>query len=108
MKVCQGCLQIRYCTVECQKLDWGNHKSFCLSHRYDKKEEKKNTVASVYPEEEKNTVANVEHNNESKYTCFFCKNKCSNIKVCGNCKKVRYCSVGCQKKDWENHKSKCK
>lgn len=27
---------------------------------------------------------------------------------CGGCKRVHYCSVECQKQDWDNHKAKCK
>ena len=28
---CSGCLNIRYCSTECQKKDWNNHKHKCLS-----------------------------------------------------------------------------
>lgn len=28
----------------------------------------------------------------------------NNLKVCGTCKKVRYCSINCQKIDWQDHK----
>lgn len=31
----------------------------------------------------------------------------SNIHVCSRCKKALYCSVGCQKKDYPNHKKRC-
>ncbi len=30
------------------------------------------------------------------------------LKCCGNCKKVYYCSVKCQKEGWNGHKNKCK
>jgi hypothetical protein len=32
-KVCEGCLMVRYCSVECSKNDWANHKSFCKDVR---------------------------------------------------------------------------
>ena len=28
--------------------------------------------------------------------------------VCGGCKSISYCSTGCQKEDWKNHKPACK
>lgn len=44
-------------------------------------------------------------NYKKLYTCKVCgKNK---TKVCTGCRKVRYCSVGCQGKDLEDHKSSC-
>ena len=32
----------------------------------------------------------------------------SKTKLCGGCRGVRYCSIGCQKKDWGRHKKGCK
>ena len=29
------------------------------------------------------------------------------LSKCGNCKKVYYCSKGCQLVDWQHHKSLC-
>lgn len=37
----------------------------------------------------------------------YCKLKI-NLKLCSGCKVVKYCSKQCQKKDWINHKSKCR
>ena len=31
VKPCQSCLQVAYCSKECQKADWKNHKNFCNS-----------------------------------------------------------------------------
>jgi hypothetical protein len=43
--------------------------------------------------------------------CSTC-NKTSTVEtplnLCGGCKKIRYCSQACQKKDWREHKKKCK
>ena len=30
------------------------------------------------------------------------------LKKCGRCKAVFYCSVACQKNDWKQHKTECK
>ncbi len=46
-----------------------------------------------------------------KYICSFdkCPNKEKGIKChkCSRCQLVRYCSSGCQRAHWSEHKSKC-
>ena len=49
-----------------------------------------------------------------KAVCSYCKRskgaydaKELDLKACGGCKLIRYCSVSCQKKDWKFHKSSC-
>jgi len=37
--------------------------------------------------------------------CNYCKQK-AKVK-CGNCQSVFYCSLECQKKDWQKHKENC-
>lgn len=45
---------------------------------------------------------------KKNYNCMYCKKVSKNCKQCSNCKKVIYCSVECQKLDWEkNHKKIC-
>lgn len=44
---------------------------------------------------------------ESLRRCFTCRAK-GKLLECIACKKVRYCSKECQKRDWENHKPQCK
>jgi hypothetical protein len=41
-------------------------------------------------------------------TCPVCNVKELNLKKCGNCLKIYYCSLECQKKDWQRHKIECK
>ncbi|TVY45752.1 putative protein MSS51-like protein, mitochondrial [Lachnellula occidentalis] len=41
--------------------------------------------------------------------CFTCLTASSNLKKCGTCKRVSYCSPKCQKTDWQrDHKKTCK
>ncbi|KAF8906810.1 hypothetical protein CPB84DRAFT_1769725 [Gymnopilus junonius] len=43
------------------------------------------------------------------HKCSVCRRKGNpRLKECTGCKKVRYCSAECQKKDWKTHKPKCK
>ncbi|KAF6752925.1 hypothetical protein DFP72DRAFT_904020 [Ephemerocybe angulata] len=39
--------------------------------------------------------------------CGMCNRRGGNMKACAACKKVCYCSVECQKKDWKSHKQTC-
>jgi hypothetical protein len=45
------------------------------------------------------------------YSCHYCS-KIETLyalsKKCGDCKKIRYCSVECQRNDWSAHKLTCK
>ena len=50
-----------------------------------------------------------------KGMCAYCKRDRSHVdgeeldlKACGGCKHIKYCSVACQKKDWKYHKDLCK
>lgn len=38
--------------------------------------------------------------------CIVCK-QINDLKQCGTCHKVRYCSTACQKKHWPEHKKHC-
>jgi len=48
---------------------------------------------------------------KTKYSCYYCnmyKYKVD-LKKCGKCYNVRYCSIACQSRDWDTkHKSVCK
>lgn len=44
------------------------------------------------------------HNN----ICHVCKTRSEQLKVCGNCKTLAYCSKEHQKQDWKTHKDICK
>ena len=40
--------------------------------------------------------------------CHYCQTGTEALKACGACKKTRYCSRECQKKDFKVHKKVCK
>lgn len=37
-----------------------------------------------------------------------CGNCTTGTKLCSRCRNKRYCSIECQRRDWENHKNNCK
>lgn len=39
--------------------------------------------------------------------CSFCNLIVKCLKRCGRCRKSNYCSIECQKKDWQQHKRSC-
>lgn len=41
-------------------------------------------------------------------SCSYCGQTVSELKLCGRCRKSRYCCVDCQRTDWKRHKSSCK
>ncbi|KDQ10031.1 hypothetical protein BOTBODRAFT_190794 [Botryobasidium botryosum FD-172 SS1] len=47
--------------------------------------------------------------NPDAYKCSVCRKRGNpKIMTCGGCKRVRYCSKACQRKDWKSHSAKCK
>ena len=43
-----------------------------------------------------------------EFECQTCGHENEELKKCGQCKAVYYCSLECQKKDWPNHNQVCK
>ena len=41
IKVCSGCKKVRYCSRECQKEDWSDHKQDCKHHKIEKLKQKR-------------------------------------------------------------------
>lgn len=42
-----------------------------------------------------------------KNACSYCRVRSPDLKKCGRCKCLYYCSRECQKKDWSKHKTNC-
>ncbi len=98
---------------------------FFESHNYDKKTEsvtdlkkKQHQITCGFSSHNIKEIHNVLYpNNPYTYKQFrqlhinlnlcVCGNK-TNLRKCSNCKKITYCSVACQKKDWKLHKPECK
>ena len=84
LKKCANCGQVRYCSRECQKKHWKEHKPSCLK--------------------------SVEMTKKSPATslsrCDGCGEMFASLKKCP-CHKAAYCSVACQKKEWPKHKTVC-
>ena len=79
MMVCSKCKIVSYCSKDCQKLNWEQHKQQCCK---------------VTPSSE-------------LVPCAHCSLRSASSLKCGRCKCRRYCSHLCQKKDWQLHKIQC-
>eukprot|EP00121_Abeoforma_whisleri_P000906 Awhi_evm1s804 len=53
-------------------------------------------------------VVKCETAQQSENKCNFCHEIFVGTQLCSRCKKVRYCGITCQKKDWPSHKKACK
>ena len=85
-KLCSGCSSARYCSSECQKINWPTHKEAC------KFIQEKIPVGGI--------VSPGSH-------CGYCARSQVNLLKCGKCKLITYCNKDCQKKDWVYHKDLC-
>lgn len=96
---CSGCTKI-YCNISCLRKDMVHHQRtcarfWCVVDKNEKKHGSFNPMPCEGP--------------MRKYICYGCHRiKQLKTKVCENCKNARYCSVKCQKKDWNAlHKKTC-
>ncbi|RIA79565.1 hypothetical protein C1645_840398 [Glomus cerebriforme] len=87
---CAKCHQIFYCSRECQKEDWNEHKKSCGNSPVVKNNETIDENFRKFP------IMN---------DCKVCQ-KPSTSK-CAKCHQIFYCSRECQKEDWNEHKKSC-
>ena len=81
LKGCSNCLSVKYCSKECQKKHWSEHKMVCKQQS--------------------------EVLNEST-ACSYCSKVSSSLKKCTLCHAAQYCDKECQTKHWKIHKLQCK
>ena len=44
---------------------------------------------------------------KKKHECSYCGSHRVNMPSCSKCRRIRYCHVDCQLKDWQKHKKEC-
>ena len=81
LKACSNCLSVKYCSKECQRKHWSEHKMVC---------------------KQQSEVLN-------KFSaCSYCFKKSGSLKKCTLCHAAQYCDKECQTKHWKIHKLQCK
>jgi tetratricopeptide (TPR) repeat protein len=76
--VCSGCHVQSYCSRECQKADWSEHKKTCEAP-----------------------------SSSLLVTCQNCYTSLKTLRVCSKCKNSYYCSRKCQLQHFSQHKPTC-
>jgi hypothetical protein len=56
----------------------------------------------------RNYAADQKHNVPDAPECALCEDSHEDLKKCGRCESVRYCSEECQEEDWPEHKRVCR
>lgn len=109
-----GCLQVSFCSKECQKEDWSRrHRVECQAMKpverdmtYQTKSEVKDGKKEQKPYKRQNKTKDGK-SSEFLDCCSVC-GKNADLKTCKECHKIRYCSRQCQTVDWKTHKTNCK
>ena len=88
---CQDCHSELYCSKSCRDDSRVHHADMCRERRKQREERR-------------------ERYSRKQIQCDTCARKfpCTKMKKCSSCRHATYCSVDCQKVDWERHKSFCK
>ncbi|XP_034299519.2 uncharacterized protein [Magallana gigas] len=101
-KKCTGCKAVSYCSKECQTQDWSQrHKNECKKIRNEERQS--------FPDVNRETMINKVEATAVSKDLEFCPvcGYTGKLKLCQRCKKIKYCSVECQKADWKKHKLCC-
>ncbi|XP_056009561.1 uncharacterized protein LOC125680749 isoform X2 [Ostrea edulis] len=106
LKKCSGCSAVLYCSRKCQRSDWTRrHKTECsktidVDSGIDNELEEREAIYDRAADFEKDA------DKITRETCSLCGVE-GQMKTCNRCRKQKYCSEKCQKKDWKRHKSEC-
>jgi hypothetical protein len=112
MLKCGLCLKAYYCTKECQKSHWRQHKATCDRGGGEPPGSASSAADSALPHATQHDDASVNAPASGwAGACHFCAKSevqvADRLKRCDRCRSVAYCSVECQRSDWKAHKKEC-
>jgi hypothetical protein len=86
---CRDCLSENYCSKACREAHRDQHQPECVRKQRDREERREKKAKRV--------------------KCDTCEKKFpyTKMKKCSRCRKAHYCSIECQKSDWERHRVTC-
>ena len=88
LKKCAQCMNVSYCSKDCQKNNWKVHRQNC--RKTTSSTPKNRPIVGFFSPH-----------------CSFCGKESKNVKKCTRCRKVQYCDKDCQGKHWNKHKIDC-
>ena len=115
LKKCSQCRKVSYCSKQCQKNHWSEHKLACSAastSAFSAPDSVANSAQSSDRPHKQSTASH--HKSDSSQSvdlmpCTYCKEltKPENLLKCSRCRKVFYCNKQCQKNHWSKHKLDC-
>lgn len=114
LKGCARCLQVFYCSKECQREDWSQrHRDECKAMTSVEKNERGHQPKSEAKEERreieiyKRKSKTEDRKSSASLDCCSLCGRNGDLKTCKGCDKQNYCSLECQTADWKTHKTSC-
>jgi len=129
MRVCDACDKMStsqcmcgaaYCSRECLRKNWANHRSTCkmicnnnfmgLSWMLNECEMRERLTDSQFRDAEgaSSSASSEPLRKAGGTSCAHCHKSDKKNKKCSGCGFVHYCSKECQRSDWKKHKALCK
>ena len=96
------CHLVAYCSTECQRNDWPNHRGNCSPVVPDKTKQSDANTDCLKATESAPVVRKVVELSK----CNSCGRDSSSLRKC-HCRLVAYCGTECQSNDWPKHKANC-
>ncbi|KAL5005210.1 hypothetical protein ScPMuIL_018666 [Solemya velum] len=106
LRTCKGCHHVSYCSKDCQKKDWRNHRQQCQfegGKHLDTSEFEENNGSENKTDAAHTTLAVGKSGGSVCHVCGIT----SGLRACTGCHRVSYCSKDCQGKDWRKHRQIC-
>lgn len=105
---CGTCKKVRYCSRECQKKAWPEHKSRCTEPLRSCVWESASALAEELMESVPVKETPKSGPIDESHKCAECGFLSAGATLCAGCREVYYCDEECQNVHWRDHKAACR